>query len=378
MNNKGLAYVHHGAGSPGNEEPDKGLSGNVVVQHTLRFANNTGDALEKQLEYPSGSAAAGLWADTGGKVFVLECRNPLTVRRAGDYGEQDFIYATNNSLVPDLESFLTNRFGWELIYVPRGGWNLDDMNSVRRNLFMWNALHNYNGAVDLDFVKMLWRFPSKPPDYSTLEEADIALYESKGIGWDTHICNLGNGMVGIMLPDEGDNGLYYTTVGPAGRGAEPLTTDWHFYHIAPTYTFYELQLASKPDDIAGAAKKRAQYDLYYANRELRKLTYANVEYAPLDAIFNKAATENQKGDYFLDLAHNTNSNESVCNYARAIRGFTRCQAYAKQVYESLIPPATKPENLGLREWFGNWGEWEKILFKIMNKIGNVLCTSKTV
>jgi hypothetical protein len=88
------------------------------------------------------------------------------------------------------------------------------------------------------------------------------------------------------------------------------------------------------------------------------LTYRDVPYAPLDAIFDRAAIENQKGDYYLTLAQKTKGDESVCNYARAIRGFTRCQAYAKQVYESLVPPASNPSELGLGEWLGGWGQWE--------------------
>jgi len=358
MNNKGLSYVHHGAGSNGNEIQGQGISGNLLAQHTLRFAGNVDEALKLQLGYPAGSLAAGLWADVDGNALVLECRDPQVIRRAGDYDERDFLYATNNSLVPELRTFLENRFGWDLVYIPHGGWNLDDMNSVRRNLCMWNALHNYHGQIDLDFVKMLWRFPSQPPDYPTLEEADIALYETKGLGWNTHICNLGNGMVGLMLPDNGDKGLYYACVGPAGRHAEPLTTDWHYYHISPTYTFFELQLAATPADITSTARKLAQYDLYYANRELRKLTYTDFAYAPLDSKFNRAAIENQKGNYYLALAQNTKGNESVCHYAKSVRSFTRCQAYARHVYETLVPPATRPTDLGLREWFGSWGQWE--------------------
>jgi len=38
----------------------------------------------------------------------------------------------------------------------------------------------------------------------------------------------------------------------------------------------------------------------------------------------------------------------------ALRAFTKCQAYAKQVYESLVPPADDRTGLGLGEWFGGW------------------------
>jgi hypothetical protein len=362
MNNKGLAYAHHGAGIDGNEKRDYSITQSLQIMHTLRFANNADEALALQLAYPRGERARGIWADVEGNAFVLECRDPQVIRRAGDYGEQDFLYASNTCLAKELEPFLQKGLGRGFdtppFYVTHGGWNVDDLNSVRRNLCMWNALHNYHGKVDLDFVKMLWRFPNKPPDYPTLEEADIMLYETKGLGWETHIGNLGNQRVCIMHPDNGDKGLFYACVSPAAKQAEPLTAGFHFYQIAATRTFFELQLASKSEDIVNAAKKRAQYDLYYANRELRKLTYADVAYAPLDATFNQAATESQKGDYYLVLAQKTKGNESVCNYAKAVRGFTRCQAYAKQVYESLVHPATKPTNVGLGEWFGSWGEWE--------------------
>jgi hypothetical protein len=115
---------------------------------------------------------------------------------------------------------------------------------------------------------------------------------------------------------------------------------------------------SRPAAIVSAAKKPAQYDMYYANRELRKLIYQDNVYAPLDAIFNQAATENQKGDYYLGLIKDTPGNESVYLYGSAIRAFFRCQAYTRQVFGSLVPPASKPSDLNFGEWFGGWGEWE--------------------
>jgi hypothetical protein len=48
----------------------------------------------------------------------------------------------------------------------------------------------------------------------------------------------------------------------------------------------------------------------------------------------------------------------VCNYGLAAYAYARSQAYARQVYQSLVPPADDPTDLGLDEWFGSWGEWE--------------------
>ncbi len=362
MNNKGLCYVHHGAGTDGNEEPGYGVA--LTTLHTLRFADDAAEALDMQLAYPSGTRAGGLWADTSGDAFNLECRDPETVRLAGDLGETDFLYATNNCLVPELEEFLSSPpwMGWDLVWVPHGGWHGLDEDAVRRNLFMWNALHNYQGEVDLDFAEMMLRFPGNPPDYPTYEEAAVGMYENEGGGWDSKIGCLGNESVGICLPDDGDEGLYYVAAsGRVARVAYPQCPGYERYPIAPTYTFYELQLASSPADIVGAAKERAHIDLYYANTELRQLDYWDTPYAPLDAIFNQAATEWQKGFYYQGLAQETTGNEAVYNYAKALRAFTACQAYANQVYESLVPPATDPEDLGLDEWWGEWGEWESWL-----------------
>jgi hypothetical protein len=367
MNNKGLVYAHHGDGVGGNEKPGHGIGERLMTQHALRFANNAKEALEMELAYPYGFRPAGLWgglwADISGDAFDLECRDPLAVRRAGDHGEKDFLYGYNTNFTKSLKPFIGKGYelykGWPVHYFEHGGFNMDDMMSVRRCLFAWNMLHNYHGEVDPEFAKMMYRMPAPPPDYPTLEEAEIGIQENYGAGWNSYIGSLSNGVGAVMLPDDGDNGLYYAaSARTVGRQAQPLTKGDYFFHIAPTNTYYQLKLASNTTDIVMAARQRSQYDLYAAHNELRKLTYADCAYAPLDEIFNKAATESQKGDYYFELARGTKGNESLYNDAKALRAFTRCQAYANQVYEALVPPADNPTDLGLREWFGSWGQWE--------------------
>jgi len=46
----------------------------------------------------------------------------------------------------------------------------------------------------------------------------------------------------------------------------------------------------------------------------------------------------------------------VCEGEGEVNGEV-CQAYAKHVYNALVPPTTTPSDLGLRPWFGNWGKW---------------------
>ena len=81
--------------------------------------------------------------------------------------------------------------------------------------------------------------------------------------------------------------------------------------------------------------------------------YKDCAYAPLDEIFNKAATEWQKGEYYQQLARKAKGNKLKNHWAKATRAYTRCQALALKVYEALVPPPSKPEDLGLKPW-GYW------------------------
>ncbi len=367
MNNKGLAYVHHGAThwirSKPEEQWTEGITEGLANLHSLRFANNAAEAKDMQLAYPSGDGfAGGFWADIRGDAYVIESReNPRAVRRPGDYDERDFIYSTNNALCKEL-GHCQNPPPKGNVYVLHAGWlgTGATISSVPRNLGLWNMLHYYQGRVDLEFVKMVSRFPGKPPAYPSLEEADAAYYKTQGRGWDAKMCDLENALVGIMIPHDGNEGLYYVSHGCPARVAYPLLPYGHYYRIAPTYSYYELKLAPNPQEVVKAAKDRAQYELYYANQELRKLTYSDYAYAPLDQIFNHAAVEWHRGLYYEErvLGGRAEGNQTVYMWSKALRAYTRCQALAKQVYNSLVPPATKPEDLGLKPW-GFWNGGQK-------------------
>ncbi len=367
MNNKGLCFAHHGAGVHGNEQDGYCVPPMLMSEHTLRFADNSKQALKMQLAYPHGSTYnRGLWADTSGDAFDIECRDPKTVRRPGDNGERDFIYATNNCLTDKLtitkdDAWLADVFDWDLTFVPHGGWTAMDEDAVRRNLLIWNMLDNYRGKVDLEFVKMMWRFPGRLPDYPSLEEADEGMYANQSAGWDSKICALGNAVVGVCLPDNGDQGVFYDCVGPASAQANGQCPSYSYFIPDATHTFFQVKLAADPKAAVGAAYDRAMYDLSYANIELRKLTYADTAFVPLKEVFDRAVTEWYKARHSQDLAGKTTGNEAVCHWGKALRGFARCQAYANQVYEALVPAPDDPKDLGLKKYWGGWGDWESWL-----------------
>ncbi|MEI9476209.1 MAG: hypothetical protein WCO26_06505 [Deltaproteobacteria bacterium] len=360
MNNKGVAMFHHGCSGyldrfrkPEEQNFSCGVPNTMITMRALRFANNADQAKDIVLSLPTGDGRiGGAWADVSGDAFVIENRdNPRCIRMPGDNEETDFIYSTNNLFSRELrESMIPPPDG--NVFIPHGGWFGTGLtlSSVPRNLELWNMLHYYQGHVDLDFAMMMYRFPAEQPAYPTLEEADAKYYTTQGKGWNQRICTLQNAMVGVLQPDNGNKGLYYVSNGCLARTGSPFQPRGHYYRIAPTYTFYELKLESDHEKLTLAAKDRAQYDLYYANRELRKLNYGDCAYAPLDQIFNQAAIEWQKGEYHLRFAKKTKGNESLNYWGKTTRAFTRCQALARQVYESLVPPASNPEGLGLKSW----------------------------
>ena len=369
MNNKGVVNVHHGTTGYFDRyrNPDKGKTGEGVprvflLMHCLRFANTAEEAMELALSIPDpAQRQGGMWADLSGNALVIENKdNPRVIRRSGDHGEKDFLYSTNNLFSEELKEAYMIPKGHNLIFYPHVGYLGTDgsLSVIGRNFELWNLLHNYHGEVDLDFAKMMWRFKGPRLPYETIDEAIADRTPSQAKLWDAHISQTGNAMVGIMQPDNGNEGIIHVSHGCAVKGNDsPTYAGGVVMRLNPTYTFFELKLSSDPANVSQAAQTRAQYDLWNAYQELSKLSFSDNGFEYLDKKLNEAVTEWQKGWFYRDEAKSLTGNESVIKWAKAIRCFTRCQSYARQVSDALIPPAKRPEDLRLRPWFGNWGEW---------------------
>src|SRR4030042_2676502 len=304
MNNKGVVNVHHGTTGYYDryQNPGKGSSGEIVpkvflLMHCLRFANSAEEAKDIALSVPSRQG--GMWADTKGNALVIENKdNPRVIRRSGDNGERDFLYSTNNLFSEELKGAWTIPPGQNLIFYPHAGYLGTDgsLASIGRNIELWNLFHNYHGEVDLDFAKMMWRFKGPKLPYATIDEAIEDRTRSQAKLWNNHISQTGNAMVGILQPDDGDEGIIHVSHGCAVRGNDsPQYAGGVIIRLNPTYTFFELKLASNPPAACDAAQTRAQYDLWNAYQELSLLDYSDVKYALLDEKLNEAVIEWQKG-----------------------------------------------------------------------------------
>jgi hypothetical protein len=369
MNNKGVAKYHHGDTGycdrykkPEEQHYGYGVPNAMITMHTIRFANTALEAQNIVLSLPSGDGRiGGAWADVNGNAFVIENRdNPRLIRKPGDHGEVDFLYSTNNLWSKELKSCYNPPPGQIVEWIPHAGWlgTHGSLDSIGRNLELWNLFHNYHGSVDFRFAEMIWRFAGPALPFEKIEDAVADFNRNQGRNWNSHVSETGNAMVGLLVPHNGDKGLYCVSQGSMSRLTAPTYPGGIVVRLEPTYTNYHVQLERTPQRLASAARTRANYDMYNASQELRKLTYGDVKYAPLDRVLTQAVTEWQKAEYLMNsLKFRQGENVIANQIAKATRSYFRCQALSKHVQDALVPPPSRPEDLGLRPWFGAWGKW---------------------
>jgi hypothetical protein len=374
MNNKGV-FIGSASGLARRPvDSDYGIPRPPAYQHLARFANSATEAKDMFLPWKYACSRSGgvSWgwnvhfSDVKGNAFVVETTGALkTVRKPGDFDEIDFLYNTNNFFTKEMQEAGTGKLDENEKRVEHAGWRgtmdfvQNNWGAVARNLELWNMLHNYHGKIDLEFAKVLWRFPGDPPPFSPNSKA---YYDTQGEnrsqieGW-AQIANLCSRWVWVALPNDGDKGVAYISTGPAARVAYPLA-DVHYYQIDGTHTFYQLVLASSPDAVVAAAEKETFNCIARAYSKLMWLNYTDTGFAALNELYSRANAEYYEGVNWTTQATLASGDEALLYLAKAATAFTRSQSHAKQVYYALVPPPTRPEDLGLRPYGGSWAEWE--------------------
>ncbi len=346
MNNKGIFFGNSGGGgSPRNEDFGYGISWSCALPHIARYANSAKEARDMIMKMKINIPENFHFVDTKGNAFVIEKTTAIqAVRKPGDFGENDFLFSTNNVLVEKMKvtkdpgEFIGGHGGYGTVTAPP------------RNQLLWDMLSNYHGQIDVDFIQMILRFPGDGPPYPPVG------------GWETKVLRPSNSRVAVILPDEGDEGLAYICTGPAGKFI-PATVDPRGQFAIDSYidgpnTFYKLRLAASSSQVAKLAKKDAKVDISSAYVSFSNLDYTFPGYGELKRMYNIANTENYQGDNLLNRARLSQGNEAVVLFSRAITAYTRAQAHALEIHEALVPPATNPQDLGLKPFGGDWGKWE--------------------
>ena len=352
MNNRGLFVGNSGGGgSPRDVDTNYGLSWSCSLTHIVRFANSANEARDMLLPWQINIPENFHFVDVNGEACVVEKTAAVqSVRKPGDFGEKDFLYSTNNYL--NKKMIPTKKGGF---IKKHGGYGAY---AAPRNLMLWDMLHNYHGHIDVEFMKMMLRFPGDAPPYPP-----------EG-GWDAKVCRPSNSWVSVLLPDDGDDGVAYICTGPAGRVIHSSTASdgekmrSSYPYIKGTHTFYKLTLAANPKEAVEAAQKAASMDIATAYEKLMYLNFIDTGYAALNELYSLANAEYYRGKVDLNKGLLASGNEALYFLAKAATAFTRSQAYAQQVYEALVPAPTSPSDLGLKPFGGNWTTWETMVGKV--------------
>jgi hypothetical protein len=371
MNDKGLAYVHHGGG-PKMIEPKGawgyGIRRAVAVLHILRFADSAEQAREMEMAFPIGDVgqgdpgtAGGYWADSQ-YGFVVESRqDPVIIRESGLMGERDFLYAANSPLHPDVSQAAWMQGDQDWVWDKPGGWRPKEFvgfslsslenpflmglkfgyyNSYYRNRQAFDILDRGVGRIDLEYMKMIYRHSGSIPAGAWKK---VAAAYGKG-EWELAVGNNSNALVVIMKPEDG---IYAHCVGKAARGLTPLSPRNSSPIHAETNAFFELKLGDSPEALASSARQKAQVYIASARSDMARLESSDPAYEPLQELLEIAQGELERGEGHEKAAQNATDDGALYDWARATRAFTRSQVRARQVTNALVPPPSKPEDFGL-------------------------------
>ena len=346
MNDRGLFLGNSGGGgSPRDEDNDYGLCWACSLPYLVRFCDTAVEARDRLLNWHINIPENFHLVDVHGQAFVVEKTAALQcVRKPGDFGERDFLFSTNNYLCEKMRVTKKGDFV--------GGHGGYGAYAAPRNKMIWDLLHNYHGRIDLDFAKMILRFPGEAPPYPPEN------------GWDAMFCRPSNLWTAVVRPHDGDEGIAHICTGPVGRVLHAsLASDGSvmrptYHYAAGTHTFYRLRLAAGPDALAAAALTAAEEEIAAAYEKLMFLNFRDTGYTGLSALYGKAVEESQLARNRLHQARLAAGGRALALYARSASLATRCQAHARQVFEALVPPPTSPSDLGLKPFGGDWGKWE--------------------
>lgn len=346
MNNRGFFLGNSGGGgSPRTIDDNYGIAWACSLPHIVRFAKSALEAKDMIMQWQINVPENFHFVDVHGNAVVVEKTAAVqAVRKAGDFGEDDFLFSTNNYLTKPMR--VTKEGGFV------GGHGGYGAYSAPRNQIFWDMLHNYAGDIDVEFMKMILRFPGNPPPYPP------------ETGWSAKICRPTNSWVSVSEPADGDGGCVHICTGPAGRviqsstafNGEPMQSTYRY--IDGTHTFYTLRLKSAPQQVTEETRRDARNAIAAAYREYMQRVPTDAGFAVFKHMYAEANRELYRGNRALTRALLTSGTESLRHFSHAATAFTRSQTRAIELYEALMPPATSPSDLGLRPFGGDWATWE--------------------
>jgi hypothetical protein len=349
MNDRGLFLGNSGGGgSPRPEDEGYGIGWACSLPYLARFADGAFAARDMIMKWQINVPENFHFVDTRGEACVVEKTAAVqAVRKPGDFGERDFLFSTNNYLAPEMQ--VTKEGGFV------GGHGGYGAYAAPRNKMIWDLFHNYHGSIDVEFAKMVLRFPGAPPPWPPAG------------GWEAMFCRPTNLWTAVVEPHDGDEGVAHICTGPPGRVLHAsMASDGSimkptYRYAAGTHTFYRLRLAKGPAEVAEAAKEAAEEEIANAYAKLMPLNYRDAGYGDLKALYGLAVAEMFEGRNAFNRAVldvEASKSRALALYGRAVSLYARAQAHAREVFEALEPAPTSPVDLGLRPFGSPWATWE--------------------
>lgn len=349
MNDRGLFLGNSGGGgSPRPEDEGYGIGWACSLPYIVRFADGAFAARDMIMPWQINVPENFHFADVRGEACIVEKTAAVqAVRRPGDFGERDFMFSTNNYLHPDMQ--VTKEGGFV------GGHGGYGAYAAPRNKMIWDLFHNYHGSIDVEFAKMVLRFPGAPPPWPPAG------------GWEAMFCRPTNLWTAVVEPHDGDEGVAHICTGPPGRvlhgsmAGDGSMMNPTYRYAAGTHTFYRLRLAKGPAEVAEAAREAAEEEIANAYAKLMHLNYRDAGYGDLKELYGLAVAEMFEGRNAFNRAElevEASKNRTLALYGRAASLYARAQAHAREVFEALEPAPTSPDDLGLRPFGGPWAAWE--------------------
>jgi hypothetical protein len=339
MNCQGLFIGNSGGDSMRPADYGVGVPWTIAISHLVRLASSADDAAALLAEWAVNMPENYHFADAHGRALVVEATaSKRGTRHAGDFGEAEYLYSTNNFLTEEMKDCFEVPEA-----VPHAGWRgRPSLASVPRNLFLWEMLSKGHGSIDVEYAKMMWRYPgaapSNPFDYD-------AYYGGGWAGWQQVICNLNNDHVTVVEPRVNGKSVAYICAGPAGRFAYPFTPDKHWYLVDPLNAFVRLTLPAGPDEFVEQCELDAHISIGKAHARFMELTPRDAGYQYWHERMSQAVTAYCQGTQTATEAARLRRDAKTNRSAQAATEFARAQAYAVHVCDTLNPPPCGPEGL---------------------------------
>jgi hypothetical protein len=315
MNDKGLVCMSNkSANTRVNEDIGFGVTDFILESYVAMTCSTAEEAKDTLLSVRSSNGINHLVVDESGHGYVVEATAALSAaREPGDFGEEDYLIATNHFIIPEMEPA---QVPWEpKDYYP---------SSWYRYITIEKYIEDNYGNVDVDTVKSIM---------SSTDYWDGAGWHYD-VGWSGNTVNRFPGATltsKVAIP--ADRTVYICT-------GNPNTSFWGGGAPGQTGQYVKLCLGDSPYATANAMKAAAYSAIMSLAMDTASLNVEEEMSIPeIDAIeedFNLVRDQYWEGvRYFVVASLTKGPQDALAIYGKACTDFSEAQAGAERLEQLL-------------------------------------------